>query len=180
MGTPTRYNVWSGTSNLPGLLGWTKAKRNTSLLSSVETWYDPQPAVQPLNGARFALQPLCDAHEAAVTPDPPTRNHLLLLYHPIYSYSITLHPPSPIHLQTSWPAAPQHTAASPGALSVMRKAHSLKQPRLHLVQHLIRFKSLESQVEIPSLSHMLRSWGMEFSRTRVFCLPLKEAALPLM
>lgn len=33
-----------------------------------------------------------------------------------------------------------------------------------MVQHLICFKSLKSQVEKPALSHMLRSWGVDSSR----------------
>lgn len=46
----------------------------------------------------------------------------------------------------------------------MKNVYSLQKPEIHMVQHLICFKPLKSQVAKPSLSHMLRSWGVDFSR----------------
>lgn len=133
-----------------------------------------------LSQADFAPQPLCDAPEAAVVPDPATRNHFWQFYLPINSYGSTLRLTLPVHLQTPWPAALEHAAGSSLASPVTKKVYSLKKPKTHMVQHLICFKSLKSQVENPSLSHMLRDWDADFSRKSLFCLPLEEVALPLM
>lgn len=184
MGTCARYNVWSETLNLPGLLSCTKAKSKIGALSSVAFRYSPQPAVQPaacLSGRQ--ILPFSPYAMSMELLSRQTQQHVITFCN-FTSLCIltasTLRLTPPVYFQTSWPAALEHTAASSLALSVMKKVYSLKKAQTHMVQHLICFKSLKSQVEKPSLSHMLRSWDGDFSRKRVFCLPLKAAALPLM
>lgn len=112
-------------------------------------------------------------------PDPAACYHLLQFYLPIYFYGITLHPTPPVCPRPSWPVALEHAAASPLPLPVMKKFYSLKKSQTHMVQHLICFKSLKSQVENPPL-HICLGVRVWISPKKVSCLPLKGAALPLM
>lgn len=103
-----------------------------------------------------------------------TQHHVTTFcdFHPIHSYSITLC--SSAQPQSSWPAALGQAAAASLALSGMKKVYSLNKPQAHMVQHLICFKLLESQVENSFLSHMPGSQGVEFSRTSL--LPAFEGS----
>lgn len=75
-------------------------------------------------------------------------------------YGITLHPTPPVCPHCSWLTALEHTAAPSVPLSVMKKVYSLQKPQAHMVQHLICFKSLKSQVANPALCMCLgvRAW----------------------
>jgi len=181
-GTCARYSVWSETSSLPGLLSWIKAKSKTCLLSSVELRHYPRAAAQPaacLSAADSALQPLRDVHEAAVTPDPATHDHLLQFYLSICSYGITLHLSSPFG-----PPGPQlpSTQLRQRELYLQRKKLTgSKTPRPIWLNIWFVSSHLSHRLKNPSLSHVLRSCCVDFSRKkRVCCRLLKEAASPLM
>lgn len=178
MATCTRYNVCSETSDLPGLLSWTKAKRKISSLSSVEFRYYPQSAPQPTTclsvGQILPLSPhvmsmkllSCNTSWLFVILSP----YVFLGHHPP-TPPVCFRPPG---LQLWSAQLPHH------CLYLQWKTFTVSKS-LKSIWFNIWFVSshLRHKLQNPPF-HICLGVGVWISPEKVFCLPLKEVALPLM